>query len=127
MNEEKLTVKMFKMWISGVEEMQSEEWTPTPAQWSVIRKKIDMLDEEPSAVAAPGGDFFVPRPMDGQPPRMHTPSIPGLPIPDTTLATSAGPIVMDSPNGGVPLRLETQNQSQNPIYTGGRNGQSEFI
>lgn len=45
MSDKKLSLKDFKMWLEGVEEMQSEGWTPTPEQWNKIRSKIDIIEE----------------------------------------------------------------------------------
>lgn len=41
----KITVKEFKMWLQGVEEMQDEAWTPDTRQWNKIREKINQIDE----------------------------------------------------------------------------------
>ena len=46
--EKKLTVKEFKYWLEGVEEMQDEGWYPDPRQWKRIREKIGLLDEAAS-------------------------------------------------------------------------------
>jgi hypothetical protein len=43
--DKKITVKEFKMWLQGVEEMQEEGWTPSPTQWKRIRDKIECLFE----------------------------------------------------------------------------------
>lgn len=58
---ETITVEMFKMWIEGIEEMQEDDWTPSPTQWKRIRQKIDMLEDEPVPVAVQpygGGDPY---------------------------------------------------------------------
>lgn len=42
------------MWLQGVEEMQDSGWTPTPAQWTKIREKIDQIHESsPLKIAQP--------------------------------------------------------------------------
>lgn len=46
----KLTVKEFRMWLEGVEEMQPEGWTPNETQWKRIREKIDQVQDTPPAV-----------------------------------------------------------------------------
>lgn len=47
------TLEMFKAWLSGVEEMQGPDWTPSPEQWKKIRDKIENIEEEvPQAVPA---------------------------------------------------------------------------
>ena len=41
--ERSLTINDFKMWISGIEEMQEDSWSPSPSQWRRIREKIDLI------------------------------------------------------------------------------------
>lgn len=41
-----LTITEFKYWLEGVEEMQSEGWTPDQRQWKRIREKIDAIVEQ---------------------------------------------------------------------------------
>lgn len=41
----KMSVREFKAWLSGVEEMQPEGWFPDVEQWKKIRDKISTLDE----------------------------------------------------------------------------------
>ncbi len=44
----KLTFHDFRVWLSGVEEMQDEDWTPSATQWRTIREKIeDVVDAPP--------------------------------------------------------------------------------
>jgi len=75
----KLTIKEFKMWLQGVEEMQDENWIPTATQWKRIREKIDDInDQAPAAPAQPA-------------PVMYAPPAP-------TYATPAGPTVL-APGG----------------------------
>ena len=40
-----LTIKEFKMWLRGVEEMQPDGWSPSQQQWARIREKIDSIEE----------------------------------------------------------------------------------
>lgn len=40
-----LTIKEFKMWLRGVEEMQPDGWSPSQQQWTRIREKIDSIEE----------------------------------------------------------------------------------
>lgn len=42
----KTSVREFKAWLSGVEEMQPLDWVPDASQWKVIRAKIDTITEE---------------------------------------------------------------------------------
>lgn len=41
-----ITIKEFRMWLQGVEEMQDSAWVPNPVQWKRIREKIDTIEEE---------------------------------------------------------------------------------
>lgn len=41
----KLSLNEFRAWLSGVEEMQSDDWTPDHTQWRRIRAKIDEIVE----------------------------------------------------------------------------------
>lgn len=46
----KITIKEFRMWLQGVEEMQDPAWVPNPTQWLRIREKINTIDDEPDTV-----------------------------------------------------------------------------
>jgi hypothetical protein len=37
------TLSEFRAWLSGVEEMQPDEWIPNKTQWELIREKIDSI------------------------------------------------------------------------------------
>lgn len=51
-DENTITIKEFRMWLQGVEEMQDAAWVPNPTQWRRIREKIDtIVDAEPVAPA----------------------------------------------------------------------------
>jgi hypothetical protein len=45
----KISVREFRMWLQGVEEMQDEGWTPSTQQWTRIREKIDLIDDSTPA------------------------------------------------------------------------------
>jgi hypothetical protein len=40
-----ITIKEFKMWLEGVEEMQDADWIPSASQWKRIREKLDSVAE----------------------------------------------------------------------------------
>jgi len=42
----KQSLKEFRAWLQGVEELQSDEWSPNFDQWKLIRDKIDGIIEE---------------------------------------------------------------------------------
>lgn len=67
MSEQKnISVKEFKMWLEGVEEMQEEGWTPNSTQWVRIRDKIRIIEETTGGFVQPQ---FGPRQQPvGQPP-----------------------------------------------------------
>lgn len=46
---EGITIKEFKMWLEGVEEMQPEGWTPDERQWKRIREKLETIIESVTA------------------------------------------------------------------------------
>jgi hypothetical protein len=41
----KISLRDFKQWLAGVEDMQPEDWTPTRDQWLRIREQIDQIKE----------------------------------------------------------------------------------
>jgi hypothetical protein len=45
-NLKQLTLNQFKSWLEGVEEMQGDDWTPSPEQWKKIRLKISLVLDE---------------------------------------------------------------------------------
>lgn len=38
-----ITFEEFKAWLSGVEDLQPDDWSPTKEQWQIIRDKIDSI------------------------------------------------------------------------------------
>jgi hypothetical protein len=68
----KISVREFRMWLQGVEEMQEDGWTPSTQQWSRIREKIDLIED---SVAAPPA-------MPLPPPTYASPNVraPGLAV-----------------------------------------------
>lgn len=43
----KLSLNEFRAWLSGVEEMQADDWTPDSGQWRIIRSKIEEVIDAP--------------------------------------------------------------------------------
>lgn len=80
----RITIKEFRMWLQGVEEMQDPGWVPSPAQWSRIREKINHIEEaesEPVVVyqqPAPVQQHY-PVPPTGVPMGNEMPGIPAGP------------------------------------------------
>ena len=40
-----ISVSEFKSWISGIEDMQDDDWVPNKVQWDKIKSKINLLAE----------------------------------------------------------------------------------
>ena len=61
-----ITIKEFRMWLEGVEEMQDDDWVPDAKQWARIRAKIDSVVEStaPQAMVTYNSQ---PAPSYGQP------------------------------------------------------------
>lgn len=115
-----LTVKEFKMWLEGVEEMQADGWTPNDTQWKRIREKINVLIEGqpvyqemtvPNMGMAPNMPMTVPMPtgnplemMNINPAAFQTPSAPppGAPFGTNSSAPVKTPNVDTS--GGKPYK-----------------------
>lgn len=84
-----ITVKEFKMWLEGVEEMQEEGWTPLPAQWARIRAKIASLSD-----ADPAPTYTIP---SGPIPRAPAPQFQGVGTsPGVRTETSAAPPMVNT-------------------------------
>lgn len=116
-NEKPISVREFRMWLQGVEEMQEDSWTPSPSQWKRIRAKIDSIADAPAArPAAP--------PV--QPPITYAPT--GAP---TMPATPAGPsslMVPAAPTQLNPLLAGSGGQIKTPdIDTSKSDYQSGFV
>lgn len=43
---QKQTLKEFRAWLQGVEELQPDNWSPNQPQWKLIRERIDGIIEE---------------------------------------------------------------------------------
>lgn len=95
-----LTVKEFRMWLEGVEEMQAEGWVPDARQWQRIRDKINTVSTQSSTP-------------------LHTPPPPPPPIGVThrnsvmydvpTISPPVGPSVLNTANRQQPPSPETVN------------------
>lgn len=117
-NKKPLTLNEFRAWLAGVEEMQSDDWTPDPTQWSRIRAKIEDIqdnprsfksdgtgpsdyDEQPARVIRPAGPSsftgampgpMMPAPVAATPPPfMNTSGVEGAKIRTPNVDTSGGP------------------------------------
>ena len=47
----KISLSEFRAWLSGVEEMQDDDWAPSKTQWDTIRRKMDSIVEDETVEA----------------------------------------------------------------------------
>lgn len=77
-----ISVKEFKMWLQGVEEMQTEDWIPDARQWVKIREKIDQIaDMQTTQTAIPDNQTRVARPLYNNDSPVEIPPQFTIPIP----------------------------------------------
>lgn len=80
--EKTISVREFRMWLQGVEEMQDDGWTPSPQQWKRIREKVDNIADVPTQSPSP-----TPSP---QPVQYATPAGPVVRSPEPVIAGPSG-------------------------------------
>lgn len=54
--EGRITIGEFKAYISAIEDMFGDDWTPTPEQWKKIRTKITLVDDTVEEVVRESAD-----------------------------------------------------------------------
>lgn len=103
---QKQTLKEFRAWLQGVEELQPDKWHPDLAQWKLIRARIDGIKDE----------VAVPPPAVMSAPLEHVAPvlIPGV----GTMPISGGGV----PNGAVHMTPEAQK-----LLNGSNSGGDAFI
>lgn len=75
----KQTLAEFRAWLSGVEELQPDDWAPSAEQWKLIRDKIGgIVEPKPPA---PANQNFNVQPVQGNPYQMTAAHIPPPPPP----------------------------------------------
>lgn len=42
----KISLKEFRAWLDGVEDVQPDDWAPNKEQWTKIRQQIDRIDDK---------------------------------------------------------------------------------
>jgi hypothetical protein len=85
---QKQTLREFRAWLQGVEELQAENWAPNRDQWKLIRDKIDGIIEEKRTV-----EKVINNVVQGQTlPQATQPPVP-----------AALPFIPPPPIGGIPL------------------------
>ena len=85
-NTNTITLKEFKMWLMGVEEMQDQAWVPNPAQWQRIREKINTIAE--TVVEATPQIPAYPVHRDVFPEPVSYPPLPAVPMTSTMLPSA---------------------------------------
>lgn len=113
----RISLKEFRAWLDGVEDLQPEEWAPTKDQWEKIRQKIDLIDDKMDLEANDQ-----PKPQSGQvvlntpqqvnqvpllplyqPPRSHFEQAVIIPNPNLMIPGQSGMVVNQT--AGVPINL----------------------
>ena len=116
----RVTLNEFKAWLDGVEELQLDDWTPTPPQWVLIRAKIDNIVEQK------GTTTVVNNPVQGVP-RPMQPQITGFVPPPDVGGIPAGQVVEMTPEAKALLQPGANNKQTTPnIDTADGNYSSSF-
>lgn len=130
-----ITVKEFKMWLQGVEEMQDDDWTPTAVQWKRIREKINQIADTAPAptpvtyrgpAEAPAMPFPAPGAAPPMPPSGMSAAPSSLQLPPNM---PAAPRTAVTP-GGLPVSLASQPGAKvktPDIDTSNGNYNSQFV
>jgi hypothetical protein len=124
-----ISIKEFKMWLQGVEEMQSDGWAPDARQWTRIREKIDQVDDTSTQqpVYAPRNFEAAFPPMNTNPPvagggsavpapsNLNVATPPARP-PRTAMTSSGLPVSLASGNASVPVKTPNIDTSHGKPY-----------
>ncbi len=123
----KQTLAEFRAWLSGVEELQPEEWSPSSEQWLLIRARIDkIIDPEPEIIhitgAALGTNSKPEQPVT--PGFVPAPVVGGVP-PDVLVESGHAPANLPAPAtempqpGGAPRSVTSNIDTTNGNYESG--------
>lgn len=121
----KISLRDFKQWLAGVEDMQPEDWTPTAEQWSRIREQIDMIKEtvtvettEEQSTTTAHTTPQAPAPFfDSAPPGIELPpsALPAIQPPSQNTALERGrPAPMVAPSNSSMVRAESGMTAKTP-------------
>lgn len=101
----KISLKEFRAWLEGVEELQPKDWSPSSEQWKLIRDKIKYInDAETELLSQPVREVMPTVPMrSGLAPELHMD--PTLPVPP--------PPIGGIPSGDVVMSPEAKRLLQN--------------
>ena len=109
---QKQTLREFKAWLQGVEELQPDNWSPNREQWQLIRQKIDNIVEERIVVQKEAKNTVKETPQTQMPPRQipqqgalppipPPPPVPGsLPNVPVEVSPEAKKLLDPAANGG---------------------------
>jgi hypothetical protein len=90
-----ITLAEFKAWLSGVEEMQADDWAPTLVQWRRIRAKFMQIEEDQAPQRRGPIQSY---PQQGYFPPADVPPSRPQPLPSSLASTLKTPDI-DSSNG----------------------------
>lgn len=98
-----LSLRDFRSWLSGVEEMQDDGWSPSAEQWRRIRVKIDMIKDEPAPVTLntttrPSVGYTSAAPINVPPSSFERAPVVAQPIPSGVPMASADGQVIKTPS-----------------------------
>lgn len=115
----KIPLAEFKAWLEGVEELQSDEWSPDQTQWALIRTKIDSIIE-----VAPPAPQAAQQPIPQQPPQMLRPGfapqqMPPQMVPQQPIGQDGQPIAVPMVGDATPPAVPTDNPMLNPTSSPG--------
>lgn len=123
-----LTLGEFRAWLSGVEEMQADDWYPDPQQWKTIRAKIEEVIDNPNSRTSnaryvedapreirPAG----PSMLTGMDPRMSmAPGManPNMPQITNTDTMAGGPVDRNTPIARIKTPNIDSSRGYNPAF-----------
>lgn len=109
-----ISIKEFLYWLQGVEEMQTDGWTPDARQWERIRAKINLIDTASVPQLLRDTRGFPPDmeavfpPLNGNPPASAPiPSSLNMPVvpPQSRVRSTTTPGGLPVSMGGVPVAV----------------------
>jgi len=116
--EKPITLRDFRAWLQGVEDMQEEEWTPTAEQWKRIRHKINLI-----SVTDSHGQMEISKPSELKTvttAKTKTPNFPQAAPPKVTMSTLDSAASVVAAKGGLKVedgRIKTPSDLTGEKYT----------
>lgn len=126
MSDSQMSLRDFKQWLAGVEEMQGAEWVPSMEQWKKIREKIDSITEVEVKHTIPQVSYPAPAPPMPYTPAPQYPQSSGLDIPQGPIHRPMMPAVQlpttmvmstDGTGKAVTPNIDTSNGQYNSAFT----------